>query len=115
MAGSSGYSIKIRRRKKRRKAEKKLNKGLFAVLALVAVLGIASKYLSDNSEKIYNVFAAKNVKTITPQTYLEGVKIDGIDIGGLTYQQAETLLKESVDTTLDGNAVVIKSTDGRKQ
>lgn len=118
MAEISGYSIKIRRRKRKKakeKAKRQFNRGLLFLLAIVSAAGIASKYAADNSEKIYNVFSAKPVKKTSPQTYLQGVKIDGIDIGGLTYEQAETLLTNSVDTSTDGNAVVIKSTDGNKQ
>ena len=119
MAEMSEYSIKIRRRKRKKakeKAKKQFNKGLLFVLAVVSAAAIVSKYVLDNSDKVRDVFTTvKPVKTVAQQTYLQGVKIDGIDIGGLNYEQAKTLLTNSVNTATEGNAVVIKSTDGSKQ
>ncbi len=120
MAENSGYSIKIRRRRRKntakKKENKKLNKGLLFLFAIVASAGIISKYAVDNSEAVYHIISAKPVTHKTePLTYLHGVTIDGIDIGGLTYEQAENLLSLSLDTKTEGNAVTIKSTDGSKQ
>ena len=112
---ASSYSIRIRRRKRKKQEKRKVNRILLFTLAVVAALGIGIKAINDNSDRFVNVFAQSGAKvTRGPKTYMEGIKVDGIDIGGLTVEEAKTLLDEKIDTNLSGNAVVIKSTDGSK-
>ena len=115
----SGYSIKIRRRKRRKAKEKekrKINRILLFVLSLSVAAGIVSKLAVDNSDRLVSVFSSSDIQTTRgPRTYLQGIKVDGVDIGGLTYEQAKELLETSINTSMPGNAVTIKSSDGSKE
>lgn len=113
----TGYSIKIRRRK-RRGAEKKrkTNRILLFVLALTVMAAILSKAAADNSDRIISAFSFHDIEqTRGPQTYLQGISIDGIDVSGLTFERARALVVETVSTATDGYALIVKSSDGSKE
>ncbi|MBQ9519539.1 MAG: VanW family protein [Firmicutes bacterium] len=113
----TGYSIKIRRRKRRRAKEKrKTNRILLFIFALTITLGILSKAVIDNSDRILSAFSFHDIEaTRAEQTYLQGISIDGIDVSGLTIEEAKALVESSVNTDTPGYALIVKSSDGSKE
>ena len=98
------------------KAEKrKFNKWLVFLFAVVAAAAIASAHLPEIAETVSLTKKGTQANAKHAQTYLNGVKIDGISVGGLDYDQAKMLIENSVNTELTGNALVVKSTDGNKR
>ncbi|MBQ6553998.1 MAG: VanW family protein, partial [Firmicutes bacterium] len=94
--------------------KRKLNKGLVFLLAVVAAAAIASAHLPEIAETFSLTQKGVQSEVKHEQTYLNGVTIDGISVGGLDYEQAKMLIENSVNTELTGNALVVKSTDGSK-
>ncbi len=113
----TGYSIKIRRRKRRRAKEKrKINRILLFVLALTVTAAIFSKMVIDNSDRIVSAFSFYDIETTrSQQTFLQGISIDGIDVSGLTLEEARALVQSSVNTEMPGYALIVKSSDGSRE
>lgn len=119
--GKNGYSIKIRRRRKKKKNNtKRTNPFLLVFFIFIIVLGGASYTLYTNADTVMEWFSTnvhqqkKDVNIPQQPIFLYGVKIDGIDVGGMTYAQAQTFLADKINTDTNGSAVTIKSTDGSK-
>lgn len=105
-AKTSKSSIKTEKRK--------FNKWLVFLFAIVAAAAIASTHLPDITETVRLTKKGTQSEIKHAQTFLSGVKIDGISVGGLDYEQAKMLIENSVNTELTGNALVVKSSDGSK-
>ncbi|MBR6400371.1 MAG: VanW family protein [Firmicutes bacterium] len=113
---AAGYSIRIRRRRRKKQAKRKTNRILLFVLAVTTALGIVSKLAVDNSDKFVNAFAVADFDaTRKPKTYMQGISIDGIDVSGLTVEQAKSLVESTVDTQMTGYALTVKSSDASKE
>lgn len=75
---------------------------IFGVAVAVAVVAIIFCVYMFSEVKLTD---EKEQELFTTGTFLEGVSVDGIDLGGLTYAQGEEKVKASVDSMLSDNKI----------
>ena len=106
-----------RRGRARRQADTREERSLFPVWALIVIAGciglwfFGAKIYSDRMAA-YESYAAIS-KTVSQDTYFPGVTVDGVDLGGMTRQQAQALFEDRQTQTASEFSLIVAAGEKR--
>ena len=105
------------RRDRRGRADAKEERGLFPVWTLIVVLGCACVWLGgakiyQDQMAAYESYAAIR-QTVSSELFYPGVTIDGVDLGGMSMEDAKTLVAGKQAETSSAFSLVVAAGEKR--